>query len=351
MQLPSTYQQLLNDIKKHIIESRIQAIRAVNKHLIQLYWQIGKLIHQQQEIHGWGKSVVEKLSSDLRKTYPDNNSFSARNLWFMRQLYEEYIQHSYEDNPNLKQAVSDLNDLIKLLSSVPWGHNILIMQRIKDIQERIYYLKSSAKYGWTRAVLLNQIKANSYQRRHIHSQQHNFSQTLEPYWEEQAVEAIKSSYNLEFLGISQPVKEKDLEDKLVEKLQQFLLELGYGFTYIGRQFKLALGENTYYIDLLFYNRKIQCLVAFELKAGKFKPEYAGKMNFYLELLDEQLKEHHENPSIGIILCAEKDKLEVEYALRISNKPMGVVEYQLTQQLPEELNGKLPSLARLPGFAT
>lgn len=347
MQMKDTYNHLLTEIKQRISQARLDAIRTVNRQLVQLYWEIGKLIHDKQQIHGWGKSVVEQLSKDLQQTYPTSNSFSSRNLWFMRQLYEEYsilptLRQSKEGNQILKQPVSELYDPVKLVSSAPWGHNILIMQRVKNHSERIYYLESSARFGWSRNVLLNQIKAGAYQRRNIDSKQHNFDQTLTSYLEEQAIESIKSSYNLEFLGIYGPVKEQELEDKLIAHLEEFLLELGYGFTFIGRQHKLTLGSNIYFVDLLFFNRKLQCLVAFELKVGKFKPEYAGKMNFYLELLDEQVKEAHENPSLGIILCAEKDHLEVEYALRISNKPMGVVEYQLTQQLPDELSGLLPS---------
>ncbi|MCB0844863.1 MAG: DUF1016 family protein [Bacteroidetes bacterium] len=341
MQTEDTYKQLLNDVKQEIAKSRLEAVQTVNRKLIQLYWQIGMLIHQRQEIHGWGKAVVKQLSEDLQIAYPSSNSFSPRNLWFMRQLYEEYSQNHIKA-PKVKQPVSLLSNPLDLLSKVPWGHNILIMQRLKDISERLFYLEATSQFGWTRNVLLNQIKADAYQRQNINPEQHNFNQTLEPYLEEQAIESIKSSYNLEFLGIFQPVKEKELEDKLIDNLEKFLLELGYGFTFIGRQYKLTLGENSYFIDLLFYNRKLQSLVAFELKAGKFKPEYAGKMNFYLELLDEQAKEINENSSIGIILCAEKDHLEVEYALRISNKPMGVVEYELTKKLPSELNGKLPT---------
>ena len=327
MELADTYKQLLNEIKQQITRSRLEAVQAVNRKLIQLYWQIGMLIHQRQEIHGWGKSVVEKLSVDLQTSFPQRSGLSARNLWEMRRFY-----HFYKDKSILQQLVAE----------IPWGHNLLIMSKLSNDEEIKYYLESTAKFGWTRNVLLNQIKADAYHRQKINADQHNFSQTLEPYLEEQAIESIKSSYNLEFLGISQPVKEKELEDKLIHHLEKFLLELGYGFTFIGRQYKLILGENTYFVDLLLYNRKLQCLVAFELKTGKFKPEYAGKMNFYLELLDEQVKEPHENPALGIILCAEKDHLEVEYALRISNKPMGVVEYELTRNLPSELAGKLPT---------
>ena len=211
---------------------------------------------------GWGKAIVKQLSKDLQIAYPSSNSFSPRNLWFMRQLYEEYSQ----SNPQIqkvKQTVSLLPDPLELLLKVPWGHNILIMQRLKNSSERFFYLKATSEFGWTRDVLLNQIKADAYQRQKINPEQHNFNQTLEPYLEEQAIESIKSSYNLEFLGIFQPVKEKELEDKLIDNLENFLLELGYGFTFVGRQYKLTLGENSYFVDLLFFNRKLQCLVTFD----------------------------------------------------------------------------------------
>lgn len=328
MQQEYIYKHLLTEIKHHISRSRVAAIQSVNRQLIQLYWEIGKLIHEKQEKHGWGKSIVERLSKDLQKMYPAKKGLSTRNLWEMRRFY-----HRYRDRPNLQQLVAE----------IPWGHNLLIMSKLLEEKEIEYYLKSSAEFGWSRNVLLNQIKAKAYHRRQITPDQHNFDQTLTPYLEEQAIESIKSSYNLEFLGVFQSVKEKELEDLLIQHLEAFLLELGYGFTFVGRQYKLTLGDNTYFVDLLLYNRKLQCLVAFELKMGKFKPEYAGKMNFYLELLDEQVKEIHEQPSLGLILCAEKDQLEVEYALRISQKPMGVVEYQLTQQLPDELSGMLPTI--------
>lgn len=327
MDFENNYHQLFDEVKAHITRARIDAIRTVNRNLIQLYWEIGKLIYQKQEKYGWGKSVVEQLSKDLRKVFPQNIGLSSRNLWEMRRFY-----HFYYNKLNLQQLVAE----------IPWGHNLIILRKLKDEKEIEFYVKSISILGWSRNVLLNQIKSNAYERRKIYSGQHNFSQTLGPLLEEQAIDSIKSTYNLEFLGLVQPVKEKELEDKLVLNLQDFLLELGKGFSFIGRQYRLGLGENLYFVDLLFYNRKLQSLVAFELKTGRFRPEYAGKMNFYLELLDEQLKEKHENPSIGIILCAEKDHLEVEYALRVSNKPMGVAEYHLTNQLPSELNGILPS---------
>jgi predicted nuclease of restriction endonuclease-like (RecB) superfamily len=249
----------------------------------------------------------------------------------MRQFYMEY---------------KDFSKLQQLVGEIPWGHNILIMSKIKDKKEREYYLKSAAQMGWSRNVLLNFIKANSYQNHLKNPKQNNFNKALPVHLAEQASEAMKSSYNLEFLGVRAPMLERALENKMIEKVKRLIMELGYGFTFIGNQHKLSLGRKEYFIDLLFYHRKLRCLVAIELKAGSFLPEYAGKMNFYLNLLDEQVKMKDENPSIGIILCAEKDHIEVEYALKGIEKPIGVANYQLTKNLPKELNRQLPSAKEL-----
>ncbi len=319
------YVQFLNEIKSRIVTARIQAIRSVNKELIALYWDIGKSIVERQKEFGWGKGVVEQLSRDLTREYANFEGFSRDNLWRMRMFYLEY-----KDNQKLAQLVPEL----------PWGHNILIMQKVKNAREREYYVTSSVQFGWSRNVLLNQIKADAYAVS-LRQKIHNFPKVLSAHLSEQADEAIKSVYNLDFLGITKPVLEREIEKRLVERMKHFILELGYGFSFIGNQHRLTLGNNEYFIDLLFFNRKLKCLVAIELKTGKFEPEYAGKMDFYLNLLDEQVKLKGENPSIGIILCADKDNIVVEYALRSVKKPVGVAEYYLTKKLPRYLVGKLP----------
>jgi predicted nuclease of restriction endonuclease-like (RecB) superfamily len=321
------YQQLLSDIKRTIQQERNQAIRQLNRSLIAVYWEVGRLIVERQAAHGWGKGIVEQLSSDLRREYPGESGYSARNLWDMRRLYD-----TYKEYPNLRQVVAE----------IPWGQHLVIMQRAGTHEERLYYLQATAQMAWSRDVLLNQIKAQAYQRQQLQPKQNNFAQTLPEHIAEQANEMVKSSYSLEFLGINEPVLELQLERQLIARLKDFLLELGYGFSFVGNQYPLKLSDKTYYVDLLFFHRRLRCLVAIDLKIGAFRPEYAGKMNFHLELLDGQVRLPEENPSIGIILCAEKDQLEVEYALRTSNKPLGVAEYQLMPFLPEELNGQLPS---------
>lgn len=325
------YSRFLNEVKQKIQSAKIQVARSVNTDLIMLYFNIGKSIVERQEKYGWGKAIVEQLANDLQGEYENSTGYSVQNLWYMRQLYMEY-----KDYPKLQQLVGE----------IPWGQNILIMSKIKDKKEREYYLKSTAEMGWSRNVLLNFVKANSYERRRKNPKQHNFKNALPIHLAEQADEAMKSSYNLEFLGIQKPMLERALENKMIEKVKRLIMELGYGFAFIGNQHKLSLGRKEYFVDLLFYHRKLRCLVAIELKAGGFLPEHAGKMNFYLNLLDERVKMEGENPSIGIILCAEKDHIEVEYALKGIEKPIGVANYQLTKSLPKKLTGQLPSAKEL-----
>lgn len=324
------YVQFLNEIKSRIFTARIQAIRSVNKELIKLYWDMGKSIVERQEKYKWGDNIVEALARDLKEAFSQVHGFSERNLWNMRRFYEEY-----KNKPFLQQLVAE----------IPWGHNLLIMEKIASDDEREYYIKSSGDFGWSRNVLLNQIKAGAYTLS-LKQKIHNFPKTMPAHLSEQADETMKSVYNLDFLGITKPVLERELEKRLVEKMKQFILELGFGFTFIGNQHRLTLGDNEYFVDILFYNRKLNCLVAVELKTGKFEPEYAGKMDFYLHLLDEQVKLKDENASIGIILCAEKDNIVVEYALRSVKKPVGVAEYYLTKKLPKAFKGKLPDAQAL-----
>jgi predicted nuclease of restriction endonuclease-like (RecB) superfamily len=321
------YQNLLSEIKSAIRSSRNKAIRQLSKAVIESYWDIGRRILESQNLNGWGKGIVEQLSKDLRNEFPNTEGYSARNLWNMRLFYE-----TYGSFPILQQRVAE----------IPWSHHLIIMSKVKTHEARLYYIDMTAKMSWSRDVLLNQIKANAYERHLLEPKQNNFDKTLPQHLAEQANEVIKSSYSLDFLGINGQVLEAELESRLLQKLKEFILELGYGFTFVGSQYTLKLSDKTYWIDLLFFHRGLRSLVAIDLKIGGFKPEFAGKMNFYLELLDEQVRMEGENPSIGIILCAEKDNLEVEYSLRTSNKPIGVAEYQLMPELPANLIGLLPN---------
>jgi predicted nuclease of restriction endonuclease-like (RecB) superfamily len=320
------YQDFLHNVKALIRQSRIGAARSVNRELIKLYWLFGQYIVEQQEILGWGKAVVERLSTDLKKDFPDLKGFSPQNLWLIRQFYVEY------------QNASDLQQLV---GEIPWGHNILIMQRIKGESARRYYLDAVARLGWTRNVLLNQIKGSAYEVS-LEDKSHNFTTALPEQVSEQAKEMLKNRYSLGFLGLTEVVNEHELEQQMIERLQDLLIELGYGFCFVGRQYRLTLGENEYFLDLLFYHRFLKCLVAIKLKTGRFRPEYAGKMDFYLEVLNDRERAPDDNPSIGIILCAEKDRLEVEFSLKSKANPIGVATYQLYPQVPEEYKGMLPT---------
>jgi predicted nuclease of restriction endonuclease-like (RecB) superfamily len=240
----------------------------------------------------------------------------------------------------LSQAVREL------VSVIPWGHHVNALATVTDPAARVYYLRATAQFGWSRAVLLNQIKAGSYERAVQEKKTHNFPLALPEYLAEQADEMLKSRYNLEFLGLRRAVKERELEDRLVGRLQQFILELGYGFCFVGRQYRLALGESEFFVDLLFYHRFLKALVAFDLKVVAFKPEFAGKMDFYLNLLNEKERAPDDQPSIGIILCAAKDDVVVEFALKSKTNPIGVAEYQLQGKLPPQFKGKLPTAKQL-----
>lgn len=356
--LSREYVEFVTELKTRIQSARISAARAVNRDLILLYWDIGRGILERQAHLGWGKAVVETLAKDLTKEFPSTNSFSPDNLWRMRQLYAAYTDPGFlgqlvPETPSergsteiLGQSVPELRvaeeQAAQLVAAVPWGHNLLILQRIAEPRARLYYLRAAAKLGWSRNVLLNQIKAKAYERSLAEGKTHNFPAVLPEYLAEQAEESLKSSYNLEFLGIRHEVKERELEARLIERLRDFILELGYGFCFIGQQHRITLGRKEYFIDLLFYHRFLKSLVAIELKVGPFEPAHAGQMDFYLNLLNEKERARGDNPSMGIILCAEKDNLEVEFALKTKANPIGVAEYRLTEKLPKELKGKLPS---------
>lgn len=330
------YNSFFNEIVQTINSARYEAYKSLNKHHIELNFEIGKLIVKNQDTNNWGKSIVDTLSQDINKQIDGIKGYSPQNLWRMRQFHLEY-----KNEP----------ELLDLAVKIPWGQNLLIMHQVKDLEERKYYLNATDKLGWSRAVLLNQIKANAYQHHLINPKQSNFEITLPAHLSEQANEALKSEYNLDFLGISKPVMERELENRLIEKIRDLLLELGYGFSFIGNQHRLKLNQKEYFIDLLFYHRILKCLVAIELKTVEFEPEFAGKMNFYLELLDEQEKQPDDNPSIGIILCPTKDNIEVEYSLRSSSKPIGISEYKLTHNLPKNLQGKVPTAKELKQMLT
>ncbi len=371
------YQEFLSELTTRVQTARVQAGRAVNRELVLLYWDIGHGILEKQERSGWGDAVVKRLAADLRAEFPGMTGLSARSLWEMKRFYlawtePELLQQLvalFEEEAKtgqsgiVQQAVAlltpasgkalqrvlpeHLPELARaLVALVPWGHHVLLQGKIKDAAARLFYLRETARFGWSRAVLLNHIKANTYERSLLERKAHNFEMALPEDFAEQADEVLKSRYNLEFLGVKRRMKERDLEQRLIERVQQFILELGYGFCFIGRQYRLALGQKEYFVDLLFYHRFLKTLVAVDLKVRGFEPEHAGKMDFYLNLLNETERASDDRPSIGIILCAEKNDVEVEFALKSKMNPIGVAEYKLQSELPTQLQGKLPSARQL-----
>ena len=314
----SEYSVILQQAVAEIRNARTQIAKQINSTTNSVYWNLGKLLFEKQLEGGYGSGVVKQLSIDLKSEFPDMG-LSPRNLWNMKRFYERYYQAD-----------------IKLLQSVavlPWGHNLLLLDKIQSLDEVVFYANEVLTKGWSRDLLLNAIKMDSYSRAQTQIASNNFSQTLPAINAEYANEVFKSTYNLGFLGITEPVKELELEKRLIDKIRNFILELGKGFSFIGNQHRLEYNDKEYFVDMLFFHRGLRSLVAIELKIGSFKAEYVGKMNFYLSLLDKLEKSENENQSIGIILCADRDRLEVEIALQDINKPIGVSEYQLL--LPKE----------------
>ena len=368
----NNYNEMLREIIAEVKMTRVVIANRLSTSVTELYWNIGKRLASEKLEKGYGGKVVEQLSVDLKSEFPDTEGFSPRSLWDMKRLYEFYTESNILpqavaelENEILPQAVAELENKIlpqlvaelegnilpqpvaelsvqklpqpvaecgiqKLpqpVAVLPWGHNRLILSKIKNRDEALYYAEAAAKMGWTRNLLLNFIKADTYHNAKKLPKLHNFDTTLPEHLQDQADEMLKTTYNIGFLGITHHIKERELERRLVEKIKLFLLELGEGFSFVGNQHRLILNKKEYFVDLLFFNRKIKSLVAIDLKIGAFEPEFVGKMNHYLGLLDDQMKMSDENPSIGIILCAEKDHIDVEVALRDFHKPIGVAEYK------------------------
>ncbi len=323
--IDQNFTSFVKEIKSKILSSQYEALKAVNKELINLYWDIGKKIVQKQEQFGWGKSVVKNLSEELQKEFVGMKGFSVQNLWNMRQFYIEY-----RDNTKLQT----------LSREIGWSHNVVIFQKAKDELEREFYIKMVIKFGWTYRVLDNHIDNKSYEKFLLN--QTNFDNTIVEKYKYQAKLAVKDEYNFDFLELGEDHSEYELELGLINKIRKFLNEMGTDFAFLGNQYKLEVDDEEYFIDILLYHRRLKSLIAIELKIGKFKPEYAGKMNFYLSVLNDTVKLPDENPSIGIIICKEKKRTTVEYALKESNQPIGISTYKLTESLPNDLKGLLPT---------
>lgn len=307
------YGSILKQAVEQIRTARIVIAKQLNSATQSVYWNLGKLLFEKQLSEGYGSGVVNQLSIDLKNEFPDMG-LSPRNLWDMKRFYERY----HLADQKLRQAVAVL----------PWGHNLLLLGKVQSLEAVAFYANEAVTKGWSRDLLLNAIKMDSFSLMQKSIKSHNFSETLPAVHSDYANEVFKDNYNLGFLGITEPVKELELEKRLIEKIKSFILELGKGFTFIGNQHRLEYNGKEYFVDMLFFHRGLRSLVAIELKIGSFKAEYVGKMNLYLSLLDKLEKSENENQSIGIILCADKDHLDVEIALQDINKPIGVAEYQL-----------------------
>ncbi|MGB6129942.1 MAG: PDDEXK nuclease domain-containing protein [Psychrilyobacter sp.] len=333
------YKKVIQEIKTHIQTSQIKASISVNKELLKLYWNIAQLIVERQKLSSWGDGFIKEVSKDLQKEFPNIKGFSIRNLEHMRKWYKYWIFK----NEITKQVVSQFK--IEKIFQIPWGHNILIIQKIKDIEEAIFYINGIIENNWSRNVLMNQIEYNLYARQGVAIT--NFKEKLPDIHSDLAIQTLKDPYCFDFLTLTKDYNEKELEDSLVENITKFLLELGSGFSYVGRQYKLTVNGDDFYIDLLFYHVKLHSYVVVELKTGEFKPEYAGKLNFYVSVVDDLVATKDiDKPTIGILICKSKNDMVVEYALKDINKPMGISEYQLTQNLPKEFKSSLPSIEEI-----
>jgi len=323
------YAEFLQEINDRIREAQSNALKAVNKQLISLYWDIGKRIVEKQKIDKWGDSVIEGLAFDLQRAFPGMKGFSKRNLWNMRDFYLSYGQSE---------------KLQTLSAQISWSHNVAILEKSKDALEREFYIRMSRKYNWSYRALLNHIENQIYEKTLLG--QTNFDMTLPAEMKDQTNLIVKDEYTFDFLELGNDFSERQLENALVARVDDFLKEMGGIFTFVGRQYRLEIDDKEYFIDILLYHRFLRCLVAIELKIGEFIPEYVGKMQFYLSALDVKEKIAGENPSIGIILCKTKSKMTVEYALKDSHKPIGVAAYTVVKKLPKELRDQLPSAEQI-----
>ncbi|MCC8371762.1 MAG: PDDEXK nuclease domain-containing protein [Rickettsia endosymbiont of Pseudomimeciton antennatum] len=328
--ISTEYKEFLEQLKTRVATSRYQAARSVNKELIILYHHIGSEILTRQEQHAWGAKIIDKLSRDLISAFPEMKGFSTRNLKYMRQFAKEY---------------PDLTFVQQVAAQLPWFHLVILIDKVKDKQARIFYIYKVLEHGWSRNILVHHIETMLYQREGKAIT--NFSDKLPSPQSDLVHQTLKDPYLFDFLSISDTALKKEIENTLIKHIEKFLLELGSGFAFVGRQYKLSIGNEDYYVDLLFYHLQLRSFIIIELKAGKFSPRDVGQLNFYLSAIDDQLKHSTDNPSIGLILCKDKgEQIKAEYALRDMTKPIGLAEYKLTESLPENIKTALPTIEEL-----
>ena len=323
--ISAEYLDFKNEITARIRSAQYEALKAVNKEMIALYWEIGKRITEQQAALGWGKSDVENLSRDIQKEFPGIKGFGVSNMWDMARFYAEY-----KSNEILQPLVGEIS----------WSKHIVILTKCKETQQRQFYILATKKYGWTKDVLINKIEIKTYENYLLG--QSNFDITLPEKIKGQAILALKDEYTFDLIELSEEHSEYELEQAIIKNIRAFLIEFGPDFSFVGNQYRIEVDGKEYFIDLLLYNRRLQAMIAIELKIGEFQPEYKGKMEFYLNILNDTVKLPHENPAIGIIICKSKSRMIVEYALKSSTMPIGVATYNLSSELPEAYKELLPT---------
>ena len=359
----SEFSNWIDAVKQNILQAQIKASLSVNRELIHLYWYLGKEIYVKQKESYWGENFLESVSRELKRSFPAMSGFSTDNIRFMKRMYLFYNQETIADDLNtvvpeksaqvvqqtneviIAQAVQHLqeDELLALLSSIPWGHHTTILRKIKDVDKALFYVNQTFANNWSRSVLEYQIETDLYGRQG--NAITNFKKTMPAIHSDLANAILKDPYNFEFIALSEKANEAELEAQLVGNISQFLLELGKGFAYMGKQFKLKVGKKEYRTDLLFYHTRLKCYIVIELKINEFEPEYIGKLNFYISAINEFVKDESDNPTIGILLCKNKDNYEVEFSLKDINKPIGVSEYTY-KELPETIRKELPTMEEL-----
>jgi len=348
--MPVNYTALLTEIKQRVRHAQVRAMLSVNAELIQLYWEIGARIDRSQTQEGWGAAVIPRLARDLHNELPEEKGFSERNIKRMLASYRAYPHLHFvpqavaqsEPGENVPPPVAHIP--VALILSLPWGHHAELMAKIKDLPTRQWYMQAALENGWSRNILLMQIESAAHLRQGKAAS--NFAQRLPKPDSDLVQQTLKDPYLFDFLTLHADFQERELETGLIAHLERFLLELGQGFAFVGRQYHLDIGDQDFYIDLLFYHLKLRCYVVIDLKRGDFKPEYAGKMNFYCSVVDDRLRHETDQPTIGLILCQQPNRVLAEYALRGMDKPIGVSSYELTRALPETLQSSLPSIEEI-----
>lgn len=323
----------VSDIKKLIQSTQIKAAILVNKELLNLYWNIGKSISEKVEKGKWGSSIVEELSKDLKNEFPNQKGFSRSNLFSMKKWYEFY-----------SNAGREIEKVQQLVGKIPWGQNVVIISKVKTIEEALFYASKTIENNWSRSILLHQLDSNFYERQGKAIT--NFNVTLPEPQSELATETLKDPYKFDFLTLQEKAIEKDIENQLVNHITSFLLELGTGFAFVGQQIPIRIDNQDYFIDLLFYHIKLKCYIVVELKAIEFKAEFAGKMNLYLSAVDDKLKTDTDNPTIGLLLCKSKSEIIAEYSLRGMTQPIGIAEYEISDAIPKDIKTELPTVEEI-----